>query len=101
MEVMDGLFKVGDWVTVDGGFVQGFTGYIIKCDFVDDRCFVNLTSTENGDAINSGRWIDLDRLVPAKKFEEEDLFTLIDMALAMKDAEWFNELTSQMQNVNF
>jgi hypothetical protein len=102
MELTDELFKVGDWVTVDSGLIKGFTGYITKYDFEDDRYFVNLTSTGNGNAINTGRWIDVELLVPAKKFKEEgDLLALIDMALDTDDEKWFLELTSQLPLANF
>jgi hypothetical protein len=101
MELTDELYKVGEWVSVDSGLIKGFTGYIVKYDFEDDRYFVNFTSTGNGNALNTGRWIDVERLVPAKKDkEEDDLFALIDMALDTDDKEWFKELSSQLQNVS-
>jgi hypothetical protein len=97
MELTDEVFKVGEWVTVDSGFIKGFTGFIIKYDFAGDRYFVNLTKTANGNPIDAGRWIDEERLIPPKKFkEEEDLLALIDMALDTNDREWFAELTSQL-----
>lgn len=101
MEMVNNRISVGEWVVIDGGRFQGWTGYITKYDFEDDRYYVRLTLDSAGIAVNTGIWFDTDRLTLKNSLIEDDLFPLIDLALDMNDKEWFLELTSQLLFANF
>ncbi|MEH7249202.1 IDEAL domain-containing protein [Neobacillus niacini] len=102
MELTGERFATGDWVIIGGGFSKGWTGYILKYDFEDDRYKVRLTSTDRGKTIDIGKWFDPEDLMLGKKLiTEQEIRTLIDLALDTNDKEWFKELSSKLPLANF
>jgi hypothetical protein len=86
---MKNKVKQGDWVTAENEAGEVFTGYVVQISgvtagvyFMDDS-FVPFK---------------LDQLAVCPVYlKEEEVDTLIDLALLIKDKEWFEELIKEKE----
>lgn len=93
------FFNIGEWVQMvdKDNFLNGRKGYIEEHDFWNSRYRVKFTSNANGECSQGRGWIPEKYLISVNdERHEDDLSTLIDLALKTKDEEWFQELTSKM-----
>ncbi|WP_342515590.1 IDEAL domain-containing protein [Sutcliffiella sp. FSL R7-0096] len=96
--------KVGDWAhitRISNGFnprAYGSRGFIMAIDQKDNTAEVLFLKHGSGMDIRELIWISLEDLSEVdSSLEGEDIHTLIDMALATNDKEWFQELTGRLQ----
>ncbi|MCM3620487.1 IDEAL domain-containing protein [Sutcliffiella horikoshii] len=96
--------KVGDWVhitRISNGFnprAYGSQGFVMAIDKEDEAAEVLFLKHGSGKDIRQLIWIHLEDLSEMNSsLEGEDIQTLIDMALATNDKEWFQELTEKLQ----
>lgn len=94
---ISGACKVGDWVEVTQGSYKGVVGTVFEVE-ADNR-IVKIDAFKhrdggmaNGRAGINARFI---KVLPISD-NEDDLLQLIDIALAMKDKKWFEELTNKL-----
>lgn len=96
-------FAKGEWVElipISDEFHQnargsmGFITVIKPDEYVAKVLFIRHGT---GRPIRKLEWIDIENLNKVPEMVEEDhLYTMIDMALDMKDKEWFKELTQRL-----
>lgn len=103
METKINAFLLGDWVKIVGhSMLTGCVGFVLKRDKYEDHYRVLVTRDSNGNKTRGAIWVDESQLVLyGTCHEEDDLLFLIDVALDMKDEEWFKELTEQLPLANF
>lgn len=89
---------VGDWVKIVGhSMLNGFVGFVLNHDKSDQRFRILITRDSRGNKTKGALWVDESQLVSyITKRDEDDLLFLIDLALDMKDEEWFKELASKL-----
>ncbi|WP_017727735.1 IDEAL domain-containing protein [Halalkalibacterium ligniniphilum] len=95
-------FVIGDWVK--GKLKNGelLHGFIQTIDPIKDIIRVHVVACENEDTIGStiGLPSNAVQLIPNTQVNnEEQIYTLIDLALLTKDEQWFNELTTALKTV--
>jgi len=103
METTSNTSMFGEWVKIVGhSMLNGFVGFVLKHDKQDGRYRLLITRDSRGHKTRGALWVDESQLVLyGTCHEEEDLLFLIDLALDMKDEEWFKELTEQLPLANF
>ncbi|MCM3573308.1 IDEAL domain-containing protein [Mesobacillus subterraneus] len=103
METTSNALMVGDWVKIVGhSMLNNFAGFILKHDKNDERYRILITRDSRGNKTQGALWVDESQIVLYQTIrDEDDLFCLIDMALDMKDEEWFKELTNMLPLGNF
>jgi hypothetical protein len=95
------LLQVGDWVKGklrDGELIHG---YIESNDDVSDKVKIHIVSSDNIKAIGKtietlSKWVEK---LPLSLERENELLSLIDLALVTGDREWFMELTNLLQSL--
>jgi hypothetical protein len=95
------LLQVGDWVKGklrDGELIHG---YIESNDVVSDKVKIHIVSSDNiktiGKTIETmSKWVEK---LPLSLERENELLSLIDLALVTGDREWFMELTNLLQSL--
>jgi hypothetical protein len=86
------MFKVGDWVKH-----QGFTAFILQCDYVMDEYRIQITKNAQGNINKGWLWVTGDTLTPAEIEQDADfLLGLIDTTLLLNQKEWFLEITQKL-----
>jgi hypothetical protein len=90
--------KKGDWIKiVNHRFLEGCTGFVSKYSDLDDEYKIIVTKNAKGKQIKGSVWLDEDNLLLfGEHQEEEDILSMIDLALDLNDKEWFEELTKQL-----
>ncbi|TYS60492.1 IDEAL domain-containing protein [Sutcliffiella horikoshii] len=99
--ITDRMLKSGDWATVKGCHPKynGITGYILRMDHKENRAELKVTSKKGKQAPDYGiLWVHTEYLVKANE-EPVAKKELIDMALDMKDEDWFLELVGGVTRV--
>lgn len=85
----------GEWVTITYGRLQGYSGFVLKFDLIDERYKVMVTTDPQGKVVRGKVWVESDDLTLLDIPKDEDyVLSLIDLALDTGDKEWFMELTS-------
>lgn len=95
--------QIGEWVkgkTKDGEFVYGFID-----DYDPSYRIFKVRVMESDNEEIAGQMIsiketNLKRMETTVTYSKQTLLDLIDVALAVKDENWFKELTSQLAMVN-
>lgn len=103
MESISHGISVGSWIRiVEHRLLRGYVGFVLKQDKDDERFRVLITRDSKGDKTHGALWVHEDQVVPYRTSrDEDDLLLLIDMALDMKDENWFKELTDKLPLANF
>lgn len=97
METSKKPFSKGDWVEVVDTRLRGCTGYILNGLLDEEGYKVKLTADQRGNHIEAVIWIGREDLAPCVHLiDDDDLLTLIDLALETNDKQWFLELTEQL-----
>lgn len=95
---LDEKLEIGQWVQS-----WGASRIIDKCiGFIEfsekDIHFVRFVKNNKGERIHRGSWVDAEDLIGLEPIlAVEDIKTLIDMAIDMKDKEWFEELINSLK----
>ena len=96
-------FQKGDWVrgkTREGGLIHG---YIVDLDPIQNIMKVFVIKSDNETMIEKTVWIlnkYAEKLKPLSAYAtEDDLMSLIDLSLMIKDEKWFMELTKNLKAV--
>ncbi|EWG12726.1 IDEAL domain-containing protein [Cytobacillus firmus] len=96
METDAKTFSKGEWIKVVNTRLKGYTGYIVN-RLLEDGYKVKITRDPDGKSIEATIWIGVEDIASFDEgVEEDDLLTLIDLALATNDKQWFLELTEQL-----
>ena len=97
-------FKIGDWVLFAyNNRFSGYVGFINKFDSNDNEYRVFITRDPDGKPVKGGIWADSSNLIYYNNasLDEDDLWSLIDVAIDLKDRDWFLELTAKLPISNF
>ncbi|WP_026582143.1 IDEAL domain-containing protein [Bacillus sp. J33] len=99
MEIAEKAFAEGEWVEIVNTRLKGCTGYIIRRHLIEDDFKVQITKDSKGNKVvpNVNVWISSKHLAVYQDVKnEDDLLSLINLALATNDKKWFLELTAQL-----
>jgi hypothetical protein len=91
-------FKEGDWVIVEGYYSADWNGatciIIHKFSYAGNQMQIEAFRDKDNKPFHRITTIDVKYLKPSPM--EVDAAELIDMALALKDREWFEELSKRV-----
>lgn len=96
------IFAVGDWIKAESNQGELIHGYIETLNPFQEKVEVHVVVSDNNDTI--GKKVKLTReqikkLPTSTPNNKEQIRSLIDVALAAKDKEWFMELTNQLNEI--
>lgn len=84
----------GEWIAITYGRLQGYIGYVLKFDLIDERYKVMVTSDPQGKVARGKVWVEPDDLTLLEvSKDEDDILSLIDLALDSGDKDWFIKLS--------
>lgn len=92
-------FEYGDWIqgrSRDGELIHGYVEII---DSIQEIIKVNVVESDNEKAIGKSIWLhnkSAEKLPDVTVSNEIQLLSLIDLALLLKDKQWFMELTTKL-----
>lgn len=88
--------KTGDWVLCKSKFTT-FVGYVKATSPILNESLVTIVRTLSGSPVYKKIVLPNSQLEPyLTSLEKDDLYQMMDLALDMKDEEWFNELQEQL-----
>ncbi|MGG7619099.1 IDEAL domain-containing protein [Robertmurraya sp. GLU-23] len=90
-------FQVGDWVRGKTNYGELFHGYIHSDEPFSQNMKVRVIKSDNEEMegkVISANSIKMRRLETSATYSKDSILALIDIALLIKDKEWFMELTS-------
>ena len=102
MNLEKGKLEVGDWVrakTTNGELIHG---YLVKAHPEYSKAALKVIRSDNEHIIGSTLRLykeDIIKLDNRPKYTVKQLETLIDMALASKDKQWFIELSTELKKI--
>lgn len=94
--------EIGEWVagtTKQGELIQGFVNSLLS---MQGAAGIFVTASDRESAIGTEIAVPvgtLRSLQPVTQFNEGQLRDLIDVALAIRDADWFGELTAELASL--
>ena len=96
------IFAVGDWIKAESNQGELIHGYIETLNPFQEKVEVHVVVSDNNETI--GKKVKLYReqikkLPTSTPNNKEQIRSLIDVALAAKDKEWFMELTNQLNEI--
>ncbi|TWI58142.1 IDEAL domain-containing protein [Halalkalibacter nanhaiisediminis] len=96
------IFAVGDWIKAESNQGELIHGYIETLNPFQEKVEVQVVVSDNNETI--GKKVKLYReqikkLPTSTPNNKEQIRSLIDVALAAKDKEWFMELTKQLNEI--
>ena len=96
------IFAVGDWIKAESNQGELIHGYIETLNPFQEKVEVHVVVSDNNDTI--GKKVKLTReqikkLPTSPPNNKEQIRSLIDVAFAAKDKEWFMELTNQLNEI--
>lgn len=93
--------EIGDWVKGESKHGELVHGYIETVNPSQGTVKVTVVASDNVNTI--GKTIELlnkvERLTPPVFKTEEEVKSMIDLALLIKDKEWFMELTEKLKSM--
>lgn len=93
--------EIGDWVKGESKYGELVHGYIETVNPSQGTVKVTVVASDNVTTI--GKTIELlnkvERLTPPVFKTEEEVKSMIDLALLIKDKEWFMELTEKLKSM--
>lgn len=95
-------FETGDWVQGKSNDGELIHGYVEIIDSNKGMVKVNVVESDNVKAIGKSIWVVnkwAKKLPNLTDSNESQLLTLIDLALLIKDEQWFMELTSKLASI--
>jgi uncharacterized protein YpiB (UPF0302 family) len=90
-------FQVGDWVRGKTNYGELFHGYIHSDEPISQNMKVRVIKSDNEEMegkVISANSLKMRRLETSATYSKDSILALIDIALLIKDKEWFMELTS-------
>lgn len=89
--------KAGDWVINE----EGYLFFIEECNTVIARigCFVKKTEDSEIEIEKNVAYPEDLRIAELEGYSEEEITFLINLALDTNDKQWFDELTSRLQQL--
>lgn len=90
-------FQVGDWVRGKTNYGELFHGYIHSDEPFSPNMKVRIIKSDNEEMegkVISANPFKMRRLETSATYSKESILSLIDIALLIKDKEWFMELSS-------
>ncbi|MCQ4087960.1 IDEAL domain-containing protein [Saccharibacillus sp. JS10] len=94
-------WTTGDWVqayTDDGALVHG---YLIAASAPIQTALLQVTHSDNRELMGKEIAVSdrgMKKLSDTPRRSEQELLSLIDLALEMRDEAWFTELTNELRN---
>ncbi|MDQ0245555.1 hypothetical protein J2S09_003132 [Bacillus fengqiuensis] len=92
--------KAGDWIKGKSREGELIHGYIETIDSLQEAVKVNIVECDNENMIGTTIWLlnnRVEKLPFATTSNEEQILTLIDVALSTKDEQWFMELSEKLR----
>ncbi|MFC5703025.1 IDEAL domain-containing protein [Cohnella faecalis] len=92
-------FEIGDWVTATSTEDELIQGFIDSIDVVQGTLGVRVIASDHEFAVGKAIIVRNQeaKIMPLSSLDsEEDLMSLIDIALSTKDETWFMELTEKL-----
>lgn len=97
METVEETLKPGDWVEIVDHHLAGYSGFILRYSIAENTYKVKITKDSKGKQLLKALWFDVDQVVTVHhSTDEEDIMSLVELALQTNDKEWFMELTAQL-----
>jgi hypothetical protein len=96
------LLKNGDWVqgrSREGELIHGFVETV---DSIQEIVKVNVVESDNEKMIGKSIWLlnkSAEKLSDLTVSNESQLLSLIDLALLLKDEQWFMDLSTQLASI--
>jgi hypothetical protein len=91
----------GEWVKIVFGRFEGFIGYVLRYDLIDEKYKVMVTKNPQGETARGKVLVDSDDLTLLEiPKDEDDILELIDLALDSGDKDWFMKLSGMMVTIN-
>jgi uncharacterized protein YpiB (UPF0302 family) len=95
MPVEEAVLQEGDWVIIL--YRPRVVGYITGVSQLREQYRIKVVRTFLGKKIEAEYWFDFNEVIPYKNtLEEDDLLQMIDLALDIKDEQWFKELQERL-----
>jgi hypothetical protein len=95
-------FEAGDWVMGSSNLGELIHGYVENVNLIQGTVIVHVVASDHDDAVGRSlevRQYGFKKLPEGTADNEEQLKSLIDIALMTRDETWFTELTGKLIEV--
>ncbi|MFQ6583441.1 IDEAL domain-containing protein [Priestia megaterium] len=102
VKLFEGNLKVGDWVKGKSRNGELIYGYIKMIDPSKKAALINVVKSDDEKMVGTTIGMmdeKIEKLPLQKKAHEEQILSLIDLALLTKDKAWFSELTAELKKL--
>ncbi|MEJ9303578.1 IDEAL domain-containing protein [Priestia megaterium] len=102
VKLFEGNLKVGDWVKGKSRNGELIYGYIKMIDPSKKAALINVVKSDDEKMVGTTIGMmdeKIEKLPLQKTAHEEQILSLIDLALLTKDKAWFSELTAELKRL--